>query len=296
MSTENKQFGPIYKLSLFREDGAGVTIDPPACIEFQAELDRLPEPNKVTIQVYNINDEMRANIAANDFGLIRLEAGYEQANNMAVIFEGNIRKTRVRERIAEDIVTTIIAGEGDLAWRRVTIENTFASGTTFIEMARFCIERMPNITEGDLSGLEGFSINAPYTVSGAVRNFFNDLSDTSNARWSMQRTSLDFVSNEQARNIFTVNKKTYDTGLFEAELDETGIEAFMALDPALKPNGIVEIESMSEGTSGFWRIDSVRHVGSFGGQGGVWESQITGQRREGIDRITGQGERATFTS
>ena len=160
-------------------------------------------------------------------------------------------------------------------------------------MARFAINEMPNIGEGDLSGLEGFQIDSPYIVAGSVRAFFDDLAATSNSRWSMQRTSLDFVSNERAKNTFTVNKKTYETGLIEAELDEQGIEAILALDPALKPNGVVEIESLSQSTSGFWRLDSVTHIGSYGGNNPIWESHITGQRREGVERIGRQGERAT---
>lgn len=296
MSTDGRQFQPIYRISLFNEDGNGVTIEPEACIQFTCELDRIGQPNELNLILTNIDASHRANIVANEYGLVRLEAGYERANNMAIIFEGNIRRAPPNFRNGTDLTTRIIAGEGELAWRRTTIEHVFPTGTTFLEMARFCIREMPNITEGDLSGLEGNSIRSPYVVVGSVRRFFDDLATTANARWSMQRTSLDFTSNERARDAFEVTKKTFETGLYDADLDESALDAVIALDPALKPNGIIEIEGAREGVNGFWRLDSVRHVGSYGIGNAVWESQITGQRVKDSDRIIRQDERTSFST
>lgn len=304
MSIQGRQFQPVYKLTLFRDDGEGVLIEPPACIEFEVSLTRVGQPNEANITLYNLNESMKANISSNEYGLIRLETGYEAANNMAVIFEGDIRRAKVgklrtgsfsdTQLLNNDFVTSITAGEGELSWRRVTIEHTFPAGTTFAEMVRFCIGFMPRITEGDLGGLDGWSVGAPYTVAGPLRHFFEDLSKTTNSRWSMQRTSLDFISNEQAKNTFTVNRKTYETGLYEATLDEKALDAAFALDPALKPNGVVEIGGTDNGTQGFWRINDVTHFGTISPFGGVWESQVTGQRLEGVERVTGQDERTEY--
>ena len=112
----------------------------------------------------------------------------------------------------------------------------------------------------------------------------------------MQRTSLDFTSNERARDVFTVTKKTFETGLYDADLNESAMSGVIALDPALKPNGIIELEGGREGVDGFWRLDSVRHVGAYGVGNSVWESQITGQRVKDSDRIIRQDERTTFAT
>ena len=242
MSVENSQFQPIYRLSLFREDGSGVIVEPPACIEFDVQLDRLEQPNPLTLTAFNLDEERLTAISSNELGLVRLEAGYQFANNMAIIFEGEISRASVNERVGNDFAATILAGEGELAWRRSTIEQRFEEGQAIADVVRFALRRMPNITEGDLSGLNGQSLSSDWVVAGPTRKFFRDIAKTTNTRWSVQRTSLDFVSNEQASNIFPVTQKTFDTGLIEAELDDTGIEDGFELDPAAKPNGILELD------------------------------------------------------
>lgn len=292
---ENTQFGPIYTLTIFREDGTGVEIRSPAYIAFSISLDRLSQPNEASITLCNLNDEMRASIGNNEFALVRLEFGYEQANNVAIIFEGRIRRAIASQISNDGILTRIVAGEGELAFRRATIEHSFAQGTTLTEMARFVISQVDGITEGDLSGLDGQQLGSQWVAMGSIRKLFDDMSEQTNSRWSIQRTSLDFVSNDIASDLFPVTRKTFETGLIDASLDENGIDAVFLLDPAIKPNGTLEIVSNSASTTGFWRIDSVVHEGEFG-SGSSFRTTITGQRRDGVGRVAGQDERATFAS
>jgi len=120
MSTQGTQFQPDYKLTLFRASGEGIEINPPACIIFDIQLDRIAQPNEATITLFNLNDTQISAIENTEFSLVRLEAGYERANNVAVIFEGGIRHSSVRARDGNDFLTTIVAAEGELAWRRST--------------------------------------------------------------------------------------------------------------------------------------------------------------------------------
>lgn len=296
---DNSYTNRCVTVTVFREDGTGVEIKEPACIEGQVVLDRTGNPNESVIQVINADEQFRGQVRRDEFKLIRVEAGHGNANNKAIIFEGHvIRSVAEDPRVkSDDIITVIYAGEGQISFRFATLETVFAAGTTPIQMVRQALTKMTEITEGNLSGLEGCApIVRPYPVYGSVREFFNDLAETCDCRWSMQRTSLDFIKNDGVNGQFTVTRKTCPTGLFGSSLTERGVMGICLLDPSIRPNGVVEIQNIEDDSAnGFWRVDRIEHEFSTYA-GGRFQSEFTGQKLSGDVVIEGTQERLRFSA
>jgi len=286
-------------VTIFRDDGFGVQINEPACINGRAVLDRKGSPNESFVEILNASEELRSQIRNNEFKLMRIEAGHINADNKAVIFEGNvIRSVAEDPRGRSDEISSIIyAGEGQISFRFSTLETVFRPGTSAKDAVRAALAKMPEITEGNLSGLDNLAdLEDPYPVYGSIREFFNDIAEAADASWSMQRQSLDFISNDAVNESFTVTKKTCGTGLFGASLTEHGVTAVTLLDPAIRPNGVIEIENEeNEITNGFWRADRIIHNFSTDA-GGKFETEFTGRRLKGVTIVEGTQERLRFAT
>ena len=118
-------------VTIFRDDGTGIEIQEPACIQGRIVLDRTGNPNESVIELYNGSEQLRGQIRNDEFKLIRVEAGHKNANNKAVIFEGNIIRSvaedpRVR---SNDVISVLYAGEGQISFRFSTLETVFPAGT-----------------------------------------------------------------------------------------------------------------------------------------------------------------------
>ena len=298
---ENTYSDRTVTVSVFMDDGTGVEISEPACIRGHVVLDRTGNPNESVIEILNATEEFRGQIARGEFRLIRVEAGHLNANNKAIIFEGNIIRSTAKDprifntRNGDDITTAIYAGEGQISFRFSTLQTVFPTGTTPRQAVQIALAEMPEITEGNLSGLDGCpALIRPYAVYGSIREFFNDLAATCDCRWSIQRTSLDFIKNDGINGQFPVLRKAASTGLFDSSLTEHGVLATFLLDPAIRPNGVVEINNETdERSSGFWRADRVAHT--FDTQAsGNFLTEITGQRLNNVTIIERTQERIRF--
>jgi len=288
------QFDPRIIVELFRDNGFGVQIgdDDPnnliqPCVAIDLNRDRVGHSNTGIIELHNLSDEMKAQIQLGEFTKVLVRSGFMRANNIANIWEGEITKSApsgAGDRAG--CITEIYTTEGDQLFIRQNINMTWPAGTTFLQMVLDVIAKIPDINRGDLSGLAGIEpIRKPYTASGSVREFFDDLSKTTDTRWSIQRTSLDWIANNTISGSFKVISKTLETGLIHADLDEKAVFGTFALDPAADPNAAVNLEyPLLDGVTGNWRLNRVRHHGSVGGGQDCIFTDFTGEKLEGRAR------------
>lgn len=300
---DGAQFDPRVIVELFRDDGFGVQIgdDNPEniiqpCIRFDLPRDRLGEANAGIIELHNLSEDMKARIRLGEFKKVLVRAGFLRANNIANIWEGKIRKATPKEVGKYGDRAIIYTAEGDVLFQRQTINKTWPAGTSPVEMVRYVLNRTDGIGEGDLSGLEGREGNRrPYTATGSVREFFDDLMRTYDARWSVQRSVLDFIGNGTFSKAFKVSRKTLETGLYDADLDEAAAYGQIALDPAIEANGAIEIfHSEKPSVNGFWRVNRARHHGSVGGGQDCIFTDFIAEKLEGVNVITNGQERISL--
>ena len=162
-------------VTVFRADGTGIEIREPACIEGRAVLDRTGQPNESFVEILNASEEFRSQVRNDEFRLMRIEAGHLNADNKAVIFEGNIIRSIAEDPRARDndVSSVIYAGEGQISFRFSTLETTFPTGTTARQAVRAALAKMPEVTEGNLSGLDDSRLCKTLILyTGPSGNFF----------------------------------------------------------------------------------------------------------------------------
>ena len=277
--TSNSFWCRSVRLSLVATSDASDTIrdiDPNVCIKFDVEKTRSSEPNHATIEIYNLSQDTR-NRFGEEFNRIRLIGGHTPngIDKTDILFDGNIRRF-FHARVDADIVTTIIAGDGDLDYRNSTVNRTFPAGTSYREVIDYIRSRMPNIGVGNLSGVDKMgAVDKAYTISGWAKRYLDEICRKFDVRWSIQNGLMEIIDNNQSINR-TIPVLTPRTGLIGIPVvTEHGINITAMLNPAIQPNTYVEVQSLTRDTSneaalatetdagaGVYRINNARFYGS----------------------------------
>lgn len=235
-----ERFGRKVRITTADNGTTGTVFDEQFDIEFGVIRSRTSEPNQAEVRIYGLARSTR-NQFREEFKRIRIEAGH--VGNSDVIFSGDI-KTVNHSRTPQGIMTTITAGDGELAWQKAKVNTTLA-GATPKQVVKRLVALMPNVTLGRVYGLDGEpAMRRPYVMNGMVRDRLDELARTYGARWSIQNGVFEWVANIQAGTRTRIVALTPKTGLLDTpEPTEKGVKARCLLEPALKPNDVVEIRS-----------------------------------------------------
>lgn len=291
------QFGRVLRVIIGRsETREGLLIDD-LHMSFSVQRTRGSEPNKASVKIFNMKASTRQQIR-DEFDRIHIEAGYK--DHQDVIFAGNIRQlTHGRE--GPDNVSMIEAADGDRSLRTGFINRTFDVGMTPADKVKAIIADL-DIGTGNLSGLDGASgLKRPESISEPVKSYFDNLANTYDCRWSVQNELIEFVSNDKPLS-HTASVKSKDTGLIgiPEPQNDGSVQAKCLLDPALRPNGLVQIISGFTDTArgeadekrstdlggGFYRITELEQSGSNYSE--EWYSVFKGSKVED-GRVTRSG-------
>lgn len=235
----------------------GVDFD----ISFDVSRTNAKEPNEATVTIMNLAKASRGAFET-EYKRIWIEAGY--TNNFSVIFAGEI-DTSVSAFSGDSVTTRVSAGDGDLAWTKGAINESFSAGTPVKTIIRRLVRRgMPGVTVGPIVGLDDAEVfDRPYVANGATRDRLDEIARTFNAQWSVQNGEFEMIAADQtsASSAVVLNK---DTGMIDSPAKtEKGIRVRCLLNGALKPNDPVIVESeVLTPTRGVYKIVSVVHRGS----------------------------------
>ncbi|MGB0908667.1 MAG: baseplate hub protein [Maricaulaceae bacterium] len=265
-------------------------------VEFDVQKTRSAEPNKADIKLFNLSPATRNQIAGfsggtakGEFTKIRLAAGYAPngKDNSEVIFEGYIRRFW-HAKEDTDWVTYITAGDGDLDYRNVTVNRSFGKGTPYSDIVRYILSRMPDVGAGDLSGLSEMGVtDTGYTLAGWGKRFLDEIARKHDLRWSIQDGKMEIVSNSKVSDTVTIQRLRPAQYNEACELvggsgmvgipvvTEYGITVKSLMLPAIRPNAIIQVESLTrdatdekalltetEAGAGRYRVNAARYQGS----------------------------------
>lgn len=283
------------ELSFFSDDEQR-TFDPELHIEFDIEKTRASEPNKAVITVYNLSEETRAQLKSREldrtrgeYKRVRLLGGYDplgESPPLDILFDGFIRRTH-SQRDGADIATVIELGDGDLDYRNVVVNRSFAKGTRYSEIIDYIRSQMPNVGIGNLSGVDSMgSTDKGYTIAGWGKRYLDEICRKFDCRWSIQNGALEIIRNDTGieRNIPLIRPSYCDAQgnrvggnmIGIPVVNETGITVTTLLQPNIRPNTLIAVDSQTRDASDAeasrselfkegptaYRVNNVRMVGS----------------------------------
>jgi len=202
--------------------------------------------NYARIQIWNLTESHR-NSMGKELDNITLEAGYMPptgGGNVGIIFKGQIRDVE-HKREGPDIITEISCGEGDKAFRKATISKSYKAGTEVKEVVEDIYKELEKegVDRGEWKFPEDLpKFKRPYTVCGSCKREMDTLSRSKDFYWSVQNGALEIIPSDGF--VGSVILVTPQTGLVGTPtITDNGIKVIALLNPAIRPNRPVRVES-----------------------------------------------------
>ena len=280
--------------SFSRDPKTGV-LTPGLKFSFSIEKTSEAAPNKMSIDLYNLNDDSVA-ITKKKGATVVLEAGYGQMltpkwasdNNAdsnlinstaALIYVGDIAKSHTVKK-GPDWVTTIESGDGLTAFQDSNFDASFAPGASVTSVLGAAVSAM-GLGKGNIADLSGQYVNGA-SFSGPARNAISDIVDKSGAEWSIQdgliqvipkkgSTTEEIVYLDSNSGLVGSPSLTSFANASEANYGKgTGMQCASLLQPSIKPGRRIQV--VSKKVNGIFTVRKVTHKGDT--RSGQWLSEI----------------------
>jgi hypothetical protein len=270
-------------------------------IHFRVEKSIKPEPNKVLIEVYNLDENHRGQLqelapgklvgkkakhkgktSPNVKGSVsvRLEAGYAE-DGASLIFLGDLR-TVDSELTGPDWITAITSGDGERAFRTARISQAFGYKTP-VRTALAAAVKALGLGNGNLASVAStLQLQGNATVytrglvlSGSVAMALNDICRSANLEWSIQDGVVQFTDLNTALAQKAI-KLTSGTGLIGSpNVDGNGVlKAKTLMIPGLTCGRLVVVDSRQ--IQGQFRVEKIITEGH--SHGPDWYHEIEAKR------------------
>lgn len=288
------EFNRTYELKIGEAGGIGDLIKPPLRTTFQLFKDSSENPNRYQVSIYNVKTTTSNAWQKPDIvGILR--AGYTEENGLITMCSGNVVTSSTMRHDNGDIETSITMMDGYVPVRDTAVSLSYSTGvssTAIIqEIASAMGVSLNMATTKSRTWSNGFSFyGAAYQAlhkvcrgAGVKYSFQNgvmqitDEDGTTNLTYLISQ-STGLIGSPQkietaARQKSTGNKLLSgdNSGIVSTKQKKEGWRIITLLLPQANPNDVIEIQS--DEVSGRFIIESIRHVGDWGG-GGNWISQI----------------------
>lgn len=223
-------------------------------------------------------------------------AGYE--DNLDAVFTGFVTNTlREREPGAPEIITRLICRSGQPAVDRSSAQLSFGVGTRVEEVLRALAAAWPLPIDIDNAQFaDAMPLSSGLVVSGDIPSAITDLSYAYKFEWMQDRGRIIITKPNMPRTAAPVRVDMFSgmVGIPEVSRGPDGLGVFVAvqLNPALRINGKIEVESefatfntgnlfISEmsgdaSANGEYNIFAMKHSGD--SHGDLWRTEIDGLR------------------
>jgi len=281
-----RQYIREYNLKIYNADGIIRTISG-LRINFAITKSRISNPNSALISLYNADAKTLATLSTR-LTFIELSAGYR--GNVKLIYQGEIRN--VFQRVTDvDIIADIYSGDGQKDWENSSYNKSFREGFKIKNIVSDVINTFKGLKKGNLSGLpDGALGTRGHTYSGKSAEVLDNLANENNFVWSIQDGEVITEPINSAANVNTAVIITPSTGMISSPtITENGAEVTVLLNPAIKPNSLIKIESEGSNVGlsalqfttrkrlkaeGYYHVQEVNHTGD--NYSTQWYSEIKG--------------------
>lgn len=267
--------------------GGSISINPGGVslheikIKFSVSKGVSSTQNSAEISIWNLAEKSR-NALGKELDDITLEAGYlppEGGGNVGIIFKGQIRDVE-HKRDGPDIITTIYCGDGDKAIRNAVLGKTYPKGTPVKDVVEDLYKELEaeGVTRGEWKFPDDLpDFKRPYTVCGTCKRELDTLSRGRDFYWSLQNETMEIIpGNGYVGGIVLLSP---ETGLIDTPtITDNGVKAKALLNPEIRPNRRVRIESQT------------LEMNAENGEYRVSECTFAGDNREGDFTVSLTGE------
>lgn len=268
--------------------GSGSLVVEDLKIEFQIEKTISGVPNSGTVSVYNLSPQNRQALGK-EFDSVQLEAGY-QGTGTGIILKGAIREVfHSREgQGGVDIKSEVKVGDGDKADRTGVVAKTYPTGSKIKDIVTdIHKEGMPGISLGELKGLDDLpATRRPLTLVSGTRRAMDQLGRSNNFYWNYQNEALEIIpADGYLDQRVVISPRTGMIGT--PTVSDKGINVECLLDPAIRPNRVIEVLSDTlkmNDKPGVYRINGVTYSGD--NRDGPFNCQVEGETING-GKVTG---------
>lgn len=217
------------------------------------------KPNCSKIEIYNLSPKSRSELES--VGLsAALEVGYEGLDGqplMAQIFIGDIKRVK-SERKGPDVVTTLEAGDAEVAITETTIEASFAPNTTTTTVIGSLAKKLDVAVGTIMPGLAGLFENG-LSLSGLVSDHLDTLTKKTGLEWNVTDGELNILE-PSVPTPETAVLVSADSGLIGIPSKrETGVEFESLINPLIKPGRAISL--VSNAISGVFKAVKCHYEG-----------------------------------
>jgi hypothetical protein len=251
--------------------------------------------NSAAIEIYNLSDES-LKLIDNDYPAAVFSAGYVDTGGVKMLFSGQVTNVTTK-KAGTDRVTQITMGNGYTDLNHDVMSSLVAPGRTVRDVAEEIRKALPNASRGVYNGTNlNNQIIYGYPLMGTPKEMLDELSEKYQIDWQLEDDVLyvhdsDRGNSENFEEAYVVSKYT---GLIENAYRVTGdrrrskkdpikkqsTQWKMLLNPDLQAGDIVKLEDTL--LTGWYRVDDIRHTGSF--RGNEWFTEIRATALEKVVR------------
>jgi hypothetical protein len=267
----SRSFGRVVQLSIGQRGKPSTLIEG---LRIVFKIEKTPEkaPNNSTIEVYNLSEKTRALFEQKD-AAVRLVAGYGDAAKE--IFTGDVAVVTPK-RVGPDIILSIEAADGLLAYQNAEADLSFAPGAktgTILDQLTSAF----GLSKGEVQGVDLSSQYVNGAVfSGKIRDHLDALlGKQGDVNWSIQDNQLQVLPKSKGSTRPAIIL-TPATGLIgspfkrtvvnvdiakkkEGKQRESGVSLRCLLNPEILPGRLVSVEAKF--VKGVFKAEKVVHSG-----------------------------------
>lgn len=256
---------PLFKrrasVVIGREGGEGFVVNG-LRVKFEIEKTSESTANTAKIQVFNMNPTNRGRLEEKNLTVI-LRAGYAGLDETPVeeiIFKGSISKTQTVKQ-GPDYISTIECGDGEKALLGRHLDKSFESGTTLQTVVNELKTAM-GITVASIKDLTSEQFVNGGALSGKIKDLLDTVTKRMGLTWNIQDEELHIQAPTTVDETEAILVSA-QTGLISEPIKrEDGIEILSFLNPKLRPNRTIKIESNKlDSAQSFFRIRKTDFIG-----------------------------------
>jgi hypothetical protein len=228
------------------------------------------DPNTCILNIYNLNVNTRNKLSQlDDFAFLR--AGYTEADNVEVIFVGNITDiTTLHE--SPEIITQITISDGEKVLNSKKVTISYNAGAQVEQVLTDVVKKLDLPVKVDIKSLGINKIfNTGFSHTGTVKEALKKLTEYAGLDWSVQNNEIKFTIIGKTDGSRLVSL-TPETGLIKVpekqkvkdnrrktdkELD--GWKVTSLLQPKAEPGGEIALSSSITGDNKVFKIIDVQH-------------------------------------